>query len=105
MLIVPTPSVNVAVLMGQPRILQCNITTVRGVTSSMDIVWKTDKTVLDEMNNVNLTAVGKSLFYSDVYHYTNTTDQSTIIFCEAVINAISNQVTANDSTTIEPGKC
>jgi len=41
--LLPTPSLLVTALnnqqVGDPLLLKCNVTTVRGITSSVDIVW------------------------------------------------------------------
>ena len=49
--IVPTPTVSVAVqtnqTAGEPLTLYCNVTTVRGITSRVDIMWLVDGSLLE----------------------------------------------------------
>ena len=87
---------------GQSLILQCEVTTVRGITSRVDIVWSSDGTVLRRMNNVSSTTVDNSLVYTDSYSISqlNTIDDGRVIQCEVVINA-STSVMASDSITLD----
>ena len=85
----------------QSLTLQCEVTTVRGITSRVDIVWSSDGTELERMNNVPSTTMDNSLVYTDSYTISqlNTTDDGRVIQCEAVINT-SPSVMASDSSII-----
>ena len=87
---------------GQSLTLQCEVTTVRGITSRVDIVWNSNGTEVERMNNVSSTAMSNSLVYIDSYTISqlNTTDDGRVIQCEVVINA-SPSVMANDSITLD----
>ena len=87
---------------GQSLILQCEVTTVRGITSGVDIVWSSGGTVLRTLNGVTLTMMSDSLVYTDSYTISqlSTTDEGRVIQCEVVINA-SPTVMANDSITLD----
>ena len=87
---------------GQSLTLQCEVTTVRGITSRVDIVWSSDGMELERMNGVSSTMMGNSLVYTDSYTISqlSTTDDGRVIQCEVVINA-STPATANDSTTLD----
>ena len=87
---------------GQSLTLQCEVTTVRGITSRVDIVWSSDGMELERMNDVSSTMMGNSLVYTDSYTISqlSTTDDGRVIQCEVVINA-STPATANDSTTLD----
>ena len=87
---------------GQSLTLQCNVTTVRGITSRVDIVWSSDGTELDRMNNVSSTTIENSLVYIDSYTILqlSTTDDGTVIRCEVVINA-NPVVMTSDSITLD----
>ena len=104
--IVPTPTVSVTApntqTVGQSLTLQCEVTTVRGVTSRVDIVWSSDGTILRRMNNVSSTTMDNSLVYTDSYTISSlsTTDNGRMIQCEVVINA-SPLVMASDSITLD----
>ena len=74
---------------GQLLTLQCEVTTVRGVTSRVDIVWSSDGTVLRRMNGVPSTTMDNSLVFRDSYTISplSTTDEKRVYKCEVVINA------------------
>ena len=69
--LVPTPNVSVHVTapntqtVSQSLTLQCEVTTVRGITSRVDIVWSSGGTELQRMNNVSSTTMDNSLVYTD----------------------------------------
>ena len=110
-ILVPTPSVIVTApitqTVGQSLTLQCKVTTMRGITSRVDIVWSSVGTELERMNNVSLTTMGNSLVHTDDYDISQltTTDDDRVIQCEVVINA-NPPVMANDNTTLNvTGEC
>ena len=110
-LLVPTPTVRVTALntqtVGQSLTLQCEVTTVRGITSRVDIVWSSGGTVLRRMNDTTATTMDNSLVHTDSYTISqlSTTDEGRVIQCEVVINA-SPLVMASDSITLDViGKC
>ena len=88
-------------IVGQSLTLQCEVTTMRGITSRVDIVWSSDGTVLRRMNDTTATTMDNSLVYTDSYTISqlSTTDEGRVIQCEVVINA-SSSVMANDSITL-----
>ena len=87
---------------GQSLTLQCEGTTVRGITSRVDIVWSSGGTELQRMNDVSSTTMDNSLVYTDSYTISqlSTTDEGRVIQCEVVINA-DPLVMANDSITLD----
>ena len=105
-ILVPTPNVNVTApntqTVGQSLTLQCEVTTVSGITSRLDIVWSSDGTVLRRINDTTATAMDNSLVYTDSYTISqlNTTDDGRVIQCEVVINT-SPSVMASNSTTLD----
>ena len=104
--LVPVPDVNVSAsntqTVGQSLILQCEVTTVMGIVSMVDIVWSSGDTVLRSMNNVSSVMMGDSLVYTDSYTISqlSTTDEGRVIQCEVVINA-SPSVMAGDNITLD----
>ena len=104
--VVPTPTVRVTALnnqtVGQSLTLQCEVTTVRGITSRVDIVWSSNGTELERMNDVSSTTMENSLVYTDSYTISqlSTTDESRMIQCEVVINT-SPSVMDSDSITLD----
>ena len=103
--LVPTPTVSVTTLnnqtVGNPLELQCEVTTVRGITSRVDIVWRSNGTEPEGMN-VSSTTINNSIVYTGSYTISllSTTDNGRVIQCEVVINA-SPPVTATDSITLD----
>ena len=103
---VPFPTVSATApntqTVGQPLTLQCEVTTVRGITSRVDIVWSSNDTELQRMDNVILSPINDSLVYMDTYNnpLLNTTDDGRVIQCEVVIN-VSPSVTAKDNITLD----
>ena len=88
--------------MGQSLTLQCEVTTMRGITSRVDIVWSSGGLELQRMDNLSLTMISNSLVYTNSYNISqlNTTDDGRVIQCEVVINA-SPLVMASDSITLD----
>ena len=110
-ILVPIPSATATALntqtVGQSLTLQCEVTTVRGITSRVDIVWSSNGTELDRTDNTVLTMMTDSLVYTDSYDISqlSTTDDDRVIQCEVVINA-SPSVMAIDSITLDvTGEC
>ena len=102
---VPQPIVTVTApdiqLEGQPLTLQCEVTTVRGITSEVDIVWSIGGIVLLREQDVSPTLMDNSMVYTDSYTISSLTsmDVNRIVQCEAVIKA-PDEVTASDSVTL-----
>ena len=84
---------------GQSLTLQCEVTTVRDITSTVDIVWSSGGAELERMNGVSSITMDN---YRDSYTISqlSTTDDGGMIQCEVVINA-SPSVMASDSTTLD----
>ena len=111
--LVPTPgTVNVTVVrpqtVGQQLTLECDVTTVRGITSRVDIVWSSDGSELERTEGVN-NSIGTnySMLYTEFYviPQLSTLDEGRTITCHAFINAMP-PVTATDSVTLNvTGKC
>ena len=87
--------------MGQLLALQCEVTTVRGITSRVDIVWSSNGIVLRRINSTIATTMDNSLVYTDSYIISqlSTTDDGRVIQCKVVINA-SPPVMATDNITL-----
>ena len=104
--LVPTPTVSVTntstQTVGQSLTLECEVTTVRGITSRVDIVWSSDGTELERMNNVSSTTMDNSLVYTDSYTIPllSTTHDGRMYECEAVINSSPSAIMAMDNITL-----
>ena len=102
--LVSTPNVNVTTFntqtVGQSLTLQCEVTTVRGITSRVDVVWSSNGTVLRRINDTIATTMDNSLVYIDSYNISqlSTTDDGRVIQCEVVINASPPVITTDNIT-------
>ena len=104
--IVPTPSISLNILndqtVGQSLTLESTVTTVRGITSRVDIVWSTDGLMLKRIEGFNHTSISNNLIiYTDTYTVPqlNTSDEGRNIQCDIYINGIL-LVTASDNVTL-----
>ena len=105
--IAPTPTVTVTTsntqLLSQSLTLECNVTTVRGITSRVDIIWSSDGTELQRMEGVNVSSTtDNSLVYTDTYTIPRLSiaDDGREYQCEVVINS-SPPVMSNSSVTLD----
>ena len=109
--LVSTPTVNVTApntqTVGQSLTLQCEVTTVRGITSRVDIVWSSNGTIFRRINGVSSSVIDNSLVYTDSYTISqlSTTDDSRVIQCEVVININPPVTAANNVTLNATGEC
>ena len=87
---------------GQSLTLQCEVTTVRGITSGVDIVWSSGGTVLRSTNDTTADTIGNSLVYTDSYNIStlNTSDNNRVIECEIMID-VDPIVTANGNIMLD----
>ena len=89
--------------MGQSLILECSVTTVRGITSRIDIEWSIDNTVLQKVEGISSTlTTNGSVLYENIYNISqvSTFDDGRDYQCKVIINTIS-QLMATDSTTLD----
>ena len=86
---------------GQSLTLQCEVTTVRGITSRVDIVWSSNDTELNKTDGLSSNMMNNSLVYTDSYTISqlSTTDEDRVIQCEIVINS-SPPAIANNNITL-----
>ena len=109
--IVPTLTVSVTApntqTVGQPLILECEVTTVRGITSRVDIVWSSDGTVLRRINDTTATTMNNSLVYTDSYTISqlSTTDDGRVIQCKVVIDTTPSVMATGSITLNVIGEC
>ena len=103
----PTPSVTITApntqIVGQSLTLECSVTTVRGITSRVDIIWSRDGTEVERMEGVSISSTtGNMVMYTDTYTILqlNITDNRTVYQCEVVINT-GPPVMATGSVTLD----
>ena len=105
---VPTPNVVITVahndiLVGQPFSLECIITTVRGISSQVNIIWSKGSDI-EELKRENVSAnvtMFSSVMYRDYLNISQITtdDDNETYRCEVIINS-SSPVTASDNYTL-----
>jgi len=105
--LVPLPSVALTApstqIVGQSLALECSVTTVRGITSRVDIVWSTGNTELMrvEVNSSSMTD-DNSVIYTDSYVIAqlSTTHEGQSYECEVIVDS-SSPVNATKSATLD----
>ena len=89
--------------MGHSLILECSVTTVRGVTSRVDIEWSVGNRVLQSTEGADITSTASDfVVYTDFYNVSqvSTLDDGRVYQCKVIINTIP-QLMATDSTTLD----
>ena len=88
--------------------MEANITTVRGITSRVNIVWSSNGIELNRTEGLNHSSTtNDSLLFTEFYTIPqlSTLDEGRTITCDVFINAMT-PVTATDSVTLNvTGKC
>jgi len=105
---VPTPDiVNLTTIgdqtVGQSLTLECRVETVRGITSRVDIVWSSNGSELQRIEEVNVNLLFDNLVvYTDYYDILqlNTSDDGRVYQCEVFVNT-SPSIVANDNITLD----
>ena len=90
-------------IVGQSLTLECSVTTVRGITSRLDIVWSSGGVELQRISEMNVSFTNNnSATYISTYTIPqlNTTDDGRVYQCEVVINT-SPPVMATGSVTLD----
>ena len=100
----PIPSVNVNILniqiVGQPLILQCDVATVKGITSRVDIAWSNNGSKLNDIRGVNISStINNSVTDTYVIPQLSTADENREYQCEVFIDA-QLPVVATDSVIL-----
>ena len=90
-------------IVGQSVTLECILTTVQGITSAVNFVWRTNGAVLKEEEKLNTSYTTESLnAYSSTYTISplSTADNDRIYQCDILISS-SPPVTATGSVTLD----
>ena len=79
-------------LVGQSLTLQCEVTTVSNIISSVDIVWSSGGMELNRTNNLTAAIMNDIVVYSDSYTTDplNSNDNGSTIQCQVIINTTTN---------------
>ena len=94
--------------MGQLLILESTITTVRGITSRVDITWSSNGSELKRIEGLNHSSIANdSVIYTDFYTIPqlSTLDEGRTLMCNIFINTISPVTTTDNITLNVTGKC
>jgi len=87
---------------GDPLTLYCTVTAVRGISSSVDIMWITGGRIVRRVNNITAEIeYNDSAIYTDSFEISSlsTNDYGRDYLCAAVINA-SPSVSSYDQITL-----
>ena len=111
--LVPVPSIDIIALNNQTvsesLTLESTITTVRGITSRVDIVWSSNGVELKRITNANSSlTINDSELYKDTFNIPllSTSDDDRVFQCEMIImTSPSSIVTTNNITLNVTGKC
>ena len=114
--VVPTPLVNITVFdnetlenvtIGDPLKLDCTITAVRGISSSVDIIWTTGGRVLRRVDNITADIENDSAIYTDSLEISSSLsaiDNRKEYQCRVLVNASPPVYGSDQFTLIFPGK-
>ena len=118
-LIVPIPVVQITiygkrfenetlrnVTVGDPLTLDCTVTAVRGISSSVDIIWTTGGRVVRRVDNITADIENDSAIYTDSFEisFLSATDNGREYQCTVVINATQPVYSSDQVTLILPGE-
>ena len=90
-------------IVGQSLILEANATTVRGITSRIDIEWSTGNLILQRTEGVNITSTASdTVVYKDIYNITqvSTFHDGRAYQCKVIINT-NPQLMATNSILLD----
>ena len=93
--------------MGQSLKLNCKVTTVRGITSRVDIVWSSEGLELQRINEVNVSSMTSySMQYTGSYNILqlSTADEDKTYECTVLIISTSPVIATNNITLNVTGK-
>ena len=88
--------------------LKCNVTTVRGITSRVDVVWSSNDVELKKLQEINtsLASINTELF-EDTYNIPllSTSDDGRVFHCKVTIMTVPSTMAVNNVTIDVTGKC
>jgi len=88
-------------IVGQSLLLECDVISVRGITSNIDIVWSSDGAVLQTDEGVSLTVrtpTTTNLTSTFLISPLSTSDEDRTYQCEMIINTTQPVITTNNVT-------
>ena len=91
---------------GDPLTLDCTVTAVRGISSSVDIVWSTRGREVRRVDNITADIENDSAIYTDSFEISSLSaiDNGREYQCAVVINANQPIYSSDQITMIFPGE-
>ena len=110
--VVPDPTVSLTIpntqIVGQSLTLQCEVTTVRGITSRVDVIWRRNNiTVHTTYVTVTATTRNNLIVYRDSYTISrlNKSDDNAMYECVVVIEVYPPVIAADTVTLSVTSEC
>ena len=88
-------------LVGESLTLECSVTTVEGISSTINIVWSSNNIILAVTENVNISfSDNNSAVYVDTYEIpqVTTADEGRVYQCQITINQNPPLISENFAT-------
>ena len=100
-------SMSLNVTVGDPLKLDCTITAVRGISSSVNIIWTTENIELRRVDNITADEVNDSVIYTDSFEIPSLSaiDNGREYQCTVMINATQPVSSRDQFTPIFSGEC
>ena len=93
------------VTIGDPLTLDCTVTAIKGISSSVDIIWTTGGRVVRRVDNITADIENDSAIYTDSFKVTlSATDNGREYQCTVVINRTQPVNNSDEITVIFPGE-
>ena len=95
-------------IVGQPLMLECAMSTPRGITSRVDIVWSRDGVEIERINDISSNfSSPEVVVYTNIYTIPllGTYDDDIVYECEVIINSSPPLKISKDVTLDVFGKC
>ena len=94
------------VTIGDPLILDCTVTAVRGISSSVDIIWTTGGRVVRRVYNITADIENDYAIYTDSFEISSLSaiDNGREYQCTVVINAYQPVYNSDQITLMFPGE-
>ena len=94
------------VTIGDPLTLNCTVTAVRGISSSVDITWTTGGRVVRKVDNITADTENDYAIYADSFEISSLSafDNGREYQCTVVINAMQSVNSSDEFTLNFPSK-
>ena len=91
---------------GDPLTLDCTVTAVRGISSSVDIIWTTGGRVVRRVYNITADIENDYAIYTDSFEISSLSaiDNGREYYCTVVINSYQPVDSSNLITVYFPGE-